>query len=198
MFRRKFLQVLSLLWFAGSSALLVAGCDAASVFSQLVTWAPLGFKALAGIITLINPAAGSALSIAFGLANTLWSNLTAAITNYQNDTSASKATTLGKLIDALDALGSQITSIISNLSSYVSVSPVILMAAQAALSIIETTLSSIASHLSTTAKSAKAARAPVTVNGVTISVTAATSGKDFQNRYNTNMKAAGHTELILH
>src|ERR1700761_2470067 len=79
----------------------ISGC---STLDELETWVPVGLAAFDGIVTLINPAAGTTLELAVKGLDILWAAVATAIANYNHDTTDPKATLLQKIVAALVGL----------------------------------------------------------------------------------------------
>jgi hypothetical protein len=199
--RRNFIQT-GALAVAGASTLTLEGCTFGSVMGQLAKYLPIGLFALAGVANLISPGAGTLVASLIGLIQSAWGGLQAAVNDYNAAPSASKQTMMGKVLEALDAVQSELAKTASALGVGGTVA---LKAAEAALLLITSTLAAIESQLapqaapSTAAFHANHASAhsvsSVSVTGMPVAV----SGKpaDFVKTFNKIMDQAGRTDLHL-
>ena len=168
----------------GAAVVAVAGSavtlESCNVLSELETWVPIGLSAFDTLISYINPAAGTALSVIVGTVNGLWQAVATAIANYQHTTDPT-TTVLDKVIAAMDALSGGLGQIVNSLPP--GLSPVILKAVEFGFSLLLGTLKSIRNSIEPAAPTAFKALAPVSVNGVT----SAKSAKDFIKQFNANV-----------
>ena len=137
---------------AGSVSL--SGCSA---LDDLETYVPIALAAFDGVISLINPVAGSALEIAVKALDVIWTAVSTAIANYQHDTTDPKNTLLEKIIAALNSLTPALDQF---LSTFLGGLPAgIQNAVEAGINLLIATLTSIAGRLggSSAHLSAKAA-----------------------------------------
>ncbi len=206
--KRRFLQRAPLIiFFASATGEMFMAVSCADVVSELETYLPIGLTAFSGVVSIINPIAGSALSIASGLATKLWGDITPALNNYTAAPASAKSTPLGELLTALQSAEGQVSVVDSDLATAVNINQTDLKASQAVLLVITATLSSIQAKLAKSTPtvaapappaavaSARAARpSTVAVGTQTLDVTAASNGKDFRNKVNQIWVAAGHPE----
>lgn len=187
----------------GTVAEFEEGCSFSSVMSQLAKYLPIGLQALAGVATLINPAAGSAVAGIIGLVNTAWGALQGAVNDYNSAPAASKQTTLEKVLVALDSVQEYLASVTKSLGVS---SDTVVKAATAALLLISTTLASIEAQLApqaapavTAAHVSHAAAIKAATTSVTVTSGIVVTGKpsDFKSCYNTIMQQAGRADLKL-
>jgi hypothetical protein len=200
--RRGFIGTAALAAAAGPSLLTLEGCSFGSVMANLAKYLPIALQAVAGVAAIVAPGAGTAIAALIGMINTAFGALQAAVNTYNSAAAADKATTLEKVLVALDAVQGQLAATIKALG--VATSPAI-QGAEAALLLVTTTLASIEATLapqappvvaSTHAAHAQAASVgSVTVNGITLPVT----GKpgDFKTTFNKIMTDAGRPDLVL-
>ncbi len=199
--RRTFISTAALAAAAGPSLLTLEGCSFGSVMAELGKYLPIGLQALAGIASLISPAAGAAISALIGLINAAWGGLQAAVNAYNSAPAADKQTALQKVLEALDAVQSTIAQTTTALGVG---GTAIVKAAEAALLLITTTLASIEAQLAPQAPAvasvhaAHAAAHPATsvqTGGTTLQI----DGKPqhFKASYNLIMVNAGRSDLKL-
>jgi len=158
-----------------ASAVELEGCN---VLSELETWVPIGLSAFDTLVSFINPAAGSALAVVISTANSLWEAVATAIANYQHTTDPT-ATTLDKVIAAMDALEGGLSAVLAALPA--SIPAVVLKAVQFGFGLLLATLKSIRNAIEPT--TGLKALKPVTVTGVT----SAKSAKDFISQFNSQV-----------
>ena len=92
--RRQFSSTILLALSALSMPFVMAGCN---VIDSILTWVPVGLTALQGIVTLLGPLIGPAAGIVL-LIKAGFADLSAALTDYKNDTNpADKNTLLAKI-----------------------------------------------------------------------------------------------------
>ena len=143
--RRTFVGTLS----TGAAALALAGASievgGCSALDDLESYVPIALAAFDGVVTLINPVAGSALEIAVKALDVLWTAVSTAIANYQHDTTDPKATLLQKIIAALNSLAPALDQF---LSTFLGGLPEgIQNAVEAGINLLIATLTSIAGRL---------------------------------------------------
>jgi hypothetical protein len=193
--RREFMKKLTvagaslrLLWISsvmlGSAAL--EGCIS---MAELSLWVGTGLEAFAGIVSIINPPAGSVLAIAVTTAEGLWKAVSAAITEY-NDPSLPKSTTFQKVIAALTALQDGLQGVLDAIP--VSIPAAVLIGIKAGLALLIATLNHFATHLPVPTGAQKpapiktAALSPLQQRRIVTaaSVQPATSKSDFVKKFN--------------
>lgn len=180
-------------------AVFAAGCPftVGGVLAVLERYVPLGLQAFAGIVSLINPAAGSALATAVLIAKALWTDVQEAIASYNAAPAGNKSTLLGKVDTALSSLVNGLTRILSSLGLH---SQADQQTAVAALMLLIATLTGIQATLPVpSAAQAKTRRATMPrqlmVGAQQVEIVG--DVKQFKAQYNTIMHAGGHTELQL-
>lgn len=125
-----------------ASTATLSGCSA---LDDLETYVPIGLAAFDGIITLINPVAGSALDLAVKALDIAWTAVSTAIANYQHDTTDPKNTLLEKIIAALNSL---VPALDQFLQTFLGGLPTgIQNAVEAGINLLIATLTSIAGRL---------------------------------------------------
>lgn len=189
--RREWLKMNVLMLFIAAFGFfgnVAAGCS--DVLNGLRTWIPIGLSAFGAVLTFINPAAGSVLNLAFNAASGLWTALSGAITTYENNTNAGQAPTLlDKVIVAIQALATQLTSI---LNSVTLTNPNDQNYATEAITLLINTLKSIAAGLQANHPTARAAISKTARTAAIHSAQA--SVKDFKSSYNAIAVKYGHSD----
>src|SRR5271170_5427721 len=74
----------------GEASVTLTGCSFGDVLTNLEKYVPIALQAFAGVVTLLNPTAGSVLSIAITAAKALWTDLQAVLAAYNAAPSADK------------------------------------------------------------------------------------------------------------
>lgn len=174
-------------------ALLYAqACSFASAIQQLKQWAPTVLTAFTGVVSIINPAAGSGLALADLAITKLFAPggpVFAAINQYQANPGTG---TLANLTSALDAANSQFEAALNDIPATLNQNDV--KAVQASLLLLITTLESFEARLAPAPPVTQAAhRARAVVSGVT----PAKNRGDFVKKYNSIMAQNGHPEVHL-
>src|SRR5271167_4157706 len=141
----------------GAAGFGLEGCTFATAIQQLQQWAPTVLSAFSGIVTIINPAAGSALAIAtlaitklFGVGGPI----PAAISAYQ---ASPGTTTLSTLISVLNAANGQFEAVLNDIPTTLNSNDV--KAAQASLLLLVTTMDAFEARLAPAPPVATAAHA---------------------------------------
>jgi hypothetical protein len=83
---------------------LTMGLSCSSIFSDIETYVPIGIEAFESIIAIITPAEATALSGIITIVKAAFADLAAAVTAYENAPAANKATLLGKITTAINAV----------------------------------------------------------------------------------------------
>lgn len=169
---------------AASAMLGVDGCNLGSAIAQLEKWVPVGLQAFAGVVAIINPAAGTALAISVTVAKALWTDISTAIANYNAAPASAKTTVMAKITTALGALMGGLGDILHQLGSAASSQ---LGTITAALNLFIATLSAIDANLGGTPP----------VVPVSARVKAATSGPDFRNQFNAIVSQGGYPQFAI-
>lgn len=177
--RRKFVGHLV----GGAAGLSLAGTtltlDGCSALSDLESWVPVGLAAFDGLAAVVD----TVFTTVAATVDALWASVNAAISAYQH-TADPTATTLDKVIAALDALAGGLTQALASLP--VSIPAAVLTAAKAALSLLIATLKSIQARLEPTPSPVAA-----NVKAAIATTTPAKNTKDFVNKFNAIMAANG-------
>ena len=173
--------------------LYAQACSFSSAIANLAKWAPTVLTAFSGVVTIINPAAGSGLALAdvaitklFGVGGPVLT----AISAYQ---ASPGTTTLQSLTSALYAANTQLNTALADIPT--NMNPGDVKAAEAGLLLLVTTLESFEAQLGiqppATANAEHVARA------VTLGVTPAKNLNDFKKKWNQIMQANGHQAQML-
>ena len=162
------------------AALGMEGCTPAGVWGELETWVPVGLAAFDGVAAIVDTIFAAVATTV----DALWAAVENAVNLYMHTTDPT-TTQLDKVIAALDALSGGLSQALAALP--VSIPAAVLTAAKLGLSLLIATLKSIQAKLEPASATRKAAVAPV--NGQV----AATSTKDFVNKFNAIMIANGQT-----
>jgi len=156
------------------------GCNT-SIIQQVQTWVPVAITAFDGVITIINPAAGSAIALAAVAIDALWKALQSAISAYKNGNS-----TLSSVIAAIQAVMNEISAFTGNLP------PGLQTGIKLGLSLLVSTLQAFLTKLSPTAVVSAQARTAA------LGVPPAKDKADFVHKWNrlAIKKADGSTFTI--
>jgi hypothetical protein len=170
---------------------VAASCN--DILSALKTWIPIGLQAFGAVLTLINPAAGSVVYLALQAASSLWTEISGAITIYQNNTDAGQAPTLlDKVIVLLQALATKLSSVLTDIHLN---NPNDQNFATEALKLLVDTLTSIANGL--TANHPTASARMTVAAKKTSTAGAQASIKSFKTSYNAIAQKYSHTDRML-
>lgn len=177
---------------------VTGGCTVGGVLAALQRYVPVGLAAFEGIVTLINPAAGSVLATVTLAVKTLWQNLQTVLAEYNAAPAANKTTVLGRVDTALNSL---VGSLENLLREFGVGSHADQATGLSALMLLIATLSGIQATLPVPgAAAARARRAAMptyhTLNGQQVAIVA--DPKHFKDQYNTIMRAGRRPELQLH
>jgi hypothetical protein len=178
---------------AAITAIPMGGCSSGSVLSELETYVPIGLQAFAGVVSLINPAAGGALSLVVAIIPKLWGDITVAINNYK---AAGSTGVPADIIAALNAASAGISQVSTDLTGLVNVPAVDIAIAKGILLLITTTLGAIVAKFAPKPAAALASQS-IVINGVTVNITGATSGKQFLAEFNNILAIGNHSEHKL-
>jgi hypothetical protein len=86
-----------MLGLAAVGSMEFTGCSS-TVFSQILSWIPVGISAITGIVTVLGPLVPPQALVVIGLVKAAFADLSATVTQYMNDTNpADKAGWLAKI-----------------------------------------------------------------------------------------------------
>lgn len=171
------------------AAMLEEGCTTGDALAQLNKWLPVGIQAFAGVVAIINPAAGSVLAVAVTTAKALWADVSAAVAAYNAAPAASKATVLGKVETALGALISGLPDVLKQIPGGAEYANTV----TAAIDLVLATLSAIDANLGGVPPVAQA-----TATARTAKITkAATNGADFKKQFNQILANGGYSKYAV-
>ncbi len=173
--------------------LYAQACSFSSAIANLAKWAPTVLTAFSGVVTIINPAAGSGLALADLAINKLFGvggPVLTAISAYKANPGT---TTLQNLTTALYEANTQFSAALADIPA--NMNPNDVKAAEAGLLLLVTTLESFEAQLGiqppATANAHHVARA------VTVGVVPAKSLSDFKKKWNQIMQTNGHPAQML-
>jgi hypothetical protein len=173
---------------------------------KLEQYIPIGLQVFSGIVSIINPLAGTVLAGLTGLFSKLWGDLTKTISDYNAAPAAGKATALEQVLTALDAVQGNLAKILSDVNANSTAAQV----AKAALLLLTSTLAAIEAQLAPQAApkavgidhlghaNLLAVPHTVSIGSNQLIVKPATSRADFIKQHNNIMLAAGYTDRQLH
>ena len=185
--RRTWIKQLAVATLVGPALFELEGCTPQGI-AKLESWIGVGLLDFQGIVSIINPPAGSALTAAVTIANAAWADVQAAITAYQQAPAASKATFLGKVTVVVNALMGQIANVLGLVPGAAEYTAT----AKAVLLLIISTLQAIATGLPTTTTTAAVRSAAIT--SLTLPPPAK-NAKDFQGQVNQILKNGGYPPI---
>lgn len=102
--RRNFGQVVGAGALAGSLGITTMGLSCNSVFTDIENYVPIGLAAFQEIISLVAPVEAAALAPIIAIVKATFADLAAAVAQYNNAPAADKATWLGKIKTAINAV----------------------------------------------------------------------------------------------
>ena len=195
MTRRGFGKMTSLFLLGLTTTLNVflAGCG---VFSDILTWIPIGLTAIQGIVTVLGPLVSPGAAAIIALIKVAFSDLSATITQYQNDTNtADKATLLAKIRTILNDIVTNFQNFLDQLN--IGSNPIEAIV----IGLANVTLAAIAGFIG---------QLPVPAGGVTLTTSFRLSGKsmtivpkfykrvgDFRKDYNAVCVADGYPQIQI-
>jgi hypothetical protein len=167
-------------------------------------------QVFAGVVSIINPPAGSGLAIAAGIIPKLWGDATKAVTAYQS-ASADKNTKLGEALVALNVLQTQLNQMLIDLGTNPNSTDA--QAAKASIALLATTLLTMQQNLAKTPGAPPSPSPPpplpgapssitavpntVVVGTTSVAVKAAASPSDLKRQYNQIMQLAGQPDRAI-
>jgi hypothetical protein len=105
----------ALLAFAAGSSVVMVGCS--GVFSQIMSWIPIGLSAIDSIVTLLGPLVPPGATAILVIVKAAFADLSAAITEYNNDTNpADKSSVLAKIKTLLKDIADNFQSFLNALN----------------------------------------------------------------------------------
>lgn len=175
---------------AGASAFL-AGCG---VFADIEAWVPIGVAAVNGIVTVLGALLPPGAVAIIALVKAGFADLTATITEYQNDTNpADKATWEAKIATILNDIASNFQSLLASLNLGSNpIEAVVLGLAQVFLAAIAGFLGQLPATSKTLTMSAH-----VGTRTITIVPKFYKKASDFKHDYNAVAVADGHPEIVI-
>lgn len=96
---------------AGGLSMTTMGLSCGSIFTDIEAYVPVGLEAFSEVISLISPAEGAALAGIITIVKASFADLASIVSSYNNAPAADKATWLGKITTAINA-------VISNLQQF--------------------------------------------------------------------------------
>lgn len=197
--RRGFLRMTgtgALVLSTGGAGVLIEGCNAGTVFQDILNWVPTAEAAFAGIVTILNPFLTPAVSAIIGMVNAAFQVVVTAVNEYEAAPAADKATALGKIRVALTAVSDQIQAFLSAIN--IPGNPliaVVLGLAQVIISTIEGFLNKIPAPAGA---KVHLARSSLHCSGVTVVVVPKVRTLSaFKATYNQVADTNGHPEIEL-
>lgn len=173
--------------------LYAQACSFSSAIANLAKWAPTVLTAFSGVVTIINPAAGSGLALAdvaitklFGVGGPVLT----AISAYQ---ASANTTTLASLTSALQAANAQFSAALADLPP--GLNPQDEQAAESALLLLTTTLEAFEAQIGV--QPPAAANAQHVARAMALGVAPAKDLKDFDKKWNQIMQSTGHQAQML-
>jgi hypothetical protein len=181
----------------GAEGFVLTGCTAASIFAQIQAYVPIGLLAFQGILAVIAPFVPMAggIAIIVGLIKAAFSDLSAAVSEYQSAPAADKATALGKIKVVLGVIADQFQKFLSDLNLGSS-NPLYLIVA----GIVKVILSALAGFAGQLPGTPVAIKMSIQMrDGSVVQVTPKLmSIKQFKAAYNAVAVNGGHPEIELH
>jgi hypothetical protein len=174
---------------------VIQGCTFASAMAELEQWSPTVLTAFAGVVSIINPPAGSALALSAAEIPKVWALVDAAINQYKTNPGTGSLANVTAALAAANAQFNQFLSVIqANPNSQDA------KAAEAGMLLLIVTLQSIQAKLGPTV--APTPTAPTitftaTARAASMGIVAAKSNKDFKKKWSQLMIANGHSERVL-
>jgi hypothetical protein len=177
------------------TSLVMTGCG---VFSDILLWIPIGLTAIQGIVTVLGPLVSPGATAIIVLIKAAFADLSATITQYNNDTNpADKATLLAKIRTVLNDIVANFQSFLDSLN--IGNNPI----ETVVIGLANVVLAAIAGFLG---------KLPAPVAGTKVMSTSfRMSGKmytvvpkyykrvgDFKTDYNAVCAADGHVEIEIH
>jgi hypothetical protein len=102
--RRNFGKLVGAGALGGTLGMTTMGLSCGSVFTDIENYVPIGLAAFQEIISLVAPAEAAVLAPIIAIVKATFADLTSIITQYQNAPAADKATWLGKVKTAVNAV----------------------------------------------------------------------------------------------
>lgn len=193
--RRNFVKGSStgLLYLAVGSSLALDGCN---VFDDILTWVPIGLTALNGIVTILGPLVGPGPLVILGLVKAAFADLSAAVSEYKNDTNPTdKATLLAKIRTFLGDIVSHFQDFLNalNLGNNPIVAIVIGLA-----NIVISAIEGFMGQLPSTGVTTLTTTLQVGNKSVPIIPKYYKNVNDFKKAYNSFASTNGHPEIVIH
>jgi hypothetical protein len=192
--RRQFskLTSTSLLALATGASISLIGCN---VFNDILNWVPVGISAIEGIVTVLGPLVSPGALAIIALVKIAFADLSATVTEYNNDTNpADKATLLAKIRTILNDIVTNFQSFLDQLN--LANNPIIAIV----IGLANVVLSAIAGFLGQLPVSGTRVMATsFRVNGQMTTVVPHyyKHASDFRNAYNAVCAADGHAEIEI-
>jgi hypothetical protein len=101
--RRSFMKTMAMVTGTVIAAGSLMGNTACNVFNAIMKYVPVALTAFTTIITMINPAEGSAIAVLASMVKAALADIQTAVMNYENAPSGDKTTLLGKISTAIAA-----------------------------------------------------------------------------------------------
>jgi len=193
--RRSFIKISStgVLSFAIGSVATLDGC---TVFDDILTWVPIGLTAIQGIVTVLGPLISPGALTILALIKAGFADLSAAVSEYNNDTNpADKANLLSKIRTIL-------ADIVSNFQAFLDAlnlgdNPIINIVIGLA-NIVISAIEGFMNQLPSTKSTALTTRLSLGSKSITVTPKFYKSVKDFKKDYNSFALANNHGEIIIH
>jgi len=174
-----------------SVAMIVSGCSFQSAMTQLSKYLPVALQAFNGVVTILvnagalSSAQGTVLSADSAKVTKGFTDVEAAVADYNAADPASKSTKLTAVVAALNVVQADLGKFLPDVGLDPKNKDVII--AQSALVLLEGTLASIAVNLPNPSPAAKAAASKVKI----------VSAKDFKKQYNAIVVNGGHAYVAI-
>jgi hypothetical protein len=196
--RREFGRTLGaggLVLVTSGGTVLIEGCNAGSVFTDIEAWIPTAEKAFAGIVSILGPFLPPGSTAIVALVNASFDTLAGVIAEYEAAPAAQKATLIGKIEVALQAIAGNIQTFLSAFN--VTGNPIVAVV----IGLAQVLLAAIAGFLNAmpvTGARTRVMRTTVTFGGVTAQVVPKLmTRKQFVAAYDAVADSNGQSQVDL-